>query len=79
MASKGILEIQSTTTLCKCYHEMNETRKVQIFSQLDLENNNRPVLAKQLSEVRQHYHTDQNTTTGDASRPTGLTVMSTVI
>ena len=72
MASKGILEIESTTTLCKCYHETNENRKVQIFSQLDLENNKRPVLAKQLSKVRQHYHTSQDTAIGDASRPTSL-------
>jgi hypothetical protein len=79
MASKESLEIQSTTTLCECYHETNETRKVQIFSQLDLENNNRPVLANQLSKVRQHYHTNQDTTIGDASKPTSSTVMATVI
>jgi hypothetical protein len=58
---------------------MNETRKVKKFSQLDLENNNQPVLAKQLSEVRQHYHTGQDTTIGDASRPTNSTMMATVI
>jgi hypothetical protein len=82
MASKGILEIQSTTTLYKCYHKMNEIRKVRIVSQRDPENNSRLVHCTGKEAIRSPAtlpHRGQVTAIGDASRPTSSTVMATII